>query len=75
MPYILLFENITQLYRAEAELRKRGIVHQLIPMPDLPDYKGDACGENVILVDNPDVENLFKEAKIFKVNEEILSEL
>ncbi|MCD6418080.1 DUF3343 domain-containing protein [bacterium] len=74
MPYILLFENITQLYRAEAELKKRGIVYQLIPMPDLPDYEENACGENVILVDNPDVENLFKEAKIFKVNEEILSE-
>ncbi len=72
MAYIILFQNITQLYEAESILEEKGIPNQLMPAPELPDGVGDSCGDTVLVVKNPDIAKMFPDAKFLNISDDLL---
>ncbi len=72
MAYIILFKSIAQLYEAESILAERGIPNQLMQAPELPDGMGDSCGDNVLVVEDPDVAKMFPDTKILEISNDLL---
>ncbi len=72
MAFILLFQSTTQLYEAESILTEKGIANQIISVPELPENVEDTCGDLGLLVEDKSVAQLFDEARLVEVPDDIL---
>lgn len=72
MPFILIFPTETEVFEAEALLNERGIPCQLVSPVELPQNIGDVCGNIAILVNNKEMVEIFRNAVILEISDEML---
>ncbi len=72
MPFILVFHAETQVFEAEALLNEKGIPCQLVSPVELPKSIGDVCGNIAILVEDKKVVEIFPNAIIVEISNEML---
>jgi hypothetical protein len=72
MAFLLIFKSETQVYEAESALSEKSIPCQIIAAPDLPEDIGDACGDVVLMVDNPDLVQMFENARLVEVSDDMI---